>query len=654
MKKTIFKDSFNVELHSKFTEKLMSKKSRKSKSSEKVNLERPRPLVQGQNQKSISGAIVADEEREKGNSESRIDQNKWMGLLFLLLLIIGAMLYSRTSKYEFTLDDVIVYSENQFVQKGWSGINDILSNETFTGYFKDQKNLLSGARYRPLSLVTFAAEVGLWGENAGRAHLINWILYCINSFMVGWVILLLLKRRLDAKLLLTFASAASILFLLYPLHVEAVANIKGRDEILCLSFSLLSLWSYLKWNDTAHLKWLVLGMLATFLAFLAKESAIFLPILIPITILIFRPKYSGSNLFKSFISILFIALIYIIIRFKAVGYLLSSGTGLEDQDIMNNPYVGLTFSERLPNVMAILWKYIQLAIVPYPLTHDYYPWQIPLQQWSSPMALCGLMFFLVFIGALIWTWRKSPIYFYPLLWIGLSVMLISNLVINVGTILNERFLYYASFGIIFLFCLLLKYLWQKLKAGKYISSALFIGMTIFYFVVSYQRIPAWSNNFTLNSTGIKVSQNSSRANLFMGVSYFNKYQTLKDDSKWKMLDSASYFINRAVKIEPRFSSAASMSTGVAAEQYSRDNNLDTLLSNFRIAMERFPNLTFVAEYNKFLAGRGMSEAITKFYVDLYRNEIKKGNKDQARIYLQKGLAILPNNSILLQELNTLQ
>jgi hypothetical protein len=52
-------------------------------------------------------------------------------------------------------------------------IGKILSKESFAGFFGEQQNLLVGGRYRPLSLVTFAIEKGLFGQNAALSHFIN-------------------------------------------------------------------------------------------------------------------------------------------------------------------------------------------------------------------------------------------------------------------------------------------------------------------------------------------------------------------------------------------------------------------------------------------------------------------------------------------------
>ena len=76
----------------------------------------------------------------------------------LLLLALAGILYLNTLSNGYALDDKIVISNNQFTQQGFGGIIDHLTNESFVGFFGTQKELVAGARYRPLSLITFSIE----------------------------------------------------------------------------------------------------------------------------------------------------------------------------------------------------------------------------------------------------------------------------------------------------------------------------------------------------------------------------------------------------------------------------------------------------------------------------------------------------------------
>ena len=76
-------------------------------------------------------------------------------LIILVLLAVG--LNINTLFHEYALDDIVVMTENRFVEKGIKGIPDILTSDYVNGY-STQENILTGARYRPFSLLIFALE----------------------------------------------------------------------------------------------------------------------------------------------------------------------------------------------------------------------------------------------------------------------------------------------------------------------------------------------------------------------------------------------------------------------------------------------------------------------------------------------------------------
>ena len=108
-------------------------------------------------------------------------KNKWVALFASLAVVI--LIYGRTFTFDYVLDDKIVFTENSLVKKGWSGIPKLLTTESFSGYFGEQKDILPGARYRPLSLVTFAIEFAFFGQNSGISHMLNALLYLICALI---------------------------------------------------------------------------------------------------------------------------------------------------------------------------------------------------------------------------------------------------------------------------------------------------------------------------------------------------------------------------------------------------------------------------------------------------------------------------------------
>jgi hypothetical protein len=183
-----------------------------------------------------------------------------------ILFALAFLLYVLTFGHGFVLDDPMSVELNQYVQKGISGIPDILTSNYRAGVEGANS---SGQVYRPLSLIMFAIEHDLAPNSTFLLHFINVLLYAFSAVAV-W----LLYRALlpNASYLLPFAAA--VLFVAHPIHTEVVANIKSRDEILALLFIALSLWACVKYLQQNTIGWLLAMIGSYFLALLSKESAI--------------------------------------------------------------------------------------------------------------------------------------------------------------------------------------------------------------------------------------------------------------------------------------------------------------------------------------------------------------------------------------------
>ena len=106
-------------------------------------------------------------------------------LALALLSVLAIGLYISTVGFDYALDDEMVITGNKFTQRGFDGMGDIFKYESFRGYFGEQKNLIEGDRYRPLSIATFAAEVGIFGSNhPAIGHFLNILLYILTAFLL--------------------------------------------------------------------------------------------------------------------------------------------------------------------------------------------------------------------------------------------------------------------------------------------------------------------------------------------------------------------------------------------------------------------------------------------------------------------------------------
>ena len=106
------------------------------------------------------------------------NQPGWMGnrrLHLMLLFALGFFLYANTFGHDYSQDDAIVITDNMFTTQGVKGFGGILQYDTFYGFFKEEgkAKLVAGGRYRPFSLLTFALEYSIFGENPTVSHIVN-------------------------------------------------------------------------------------------------------------------------------------------------------------------------------------------------------------------------------------------------------------------------------------------------------------------------------------------------------------------------------------------------------------------------------------------------------------------------------------------------
>ncbi|MBK8954929.1 MAG: hypothetical protein IPM34_05150 [Saprospiraceae bacterium] len=521
----------------------------------------------------------------------------WM---FGIHTVLALILYAASLSFGYVLDDIIVFSENSYVQKGIKGIWDILSTESFTGYFGEQKDLVAGARYRPLSLVSFALDFEMFGNKPKVSHLINILMYALTATLLYSLIKILLKDQPSRFLLWGIPSITSVLFLTHPIHSEAVANIKGRDEIMCLLFCLAASISWIKQFDSGKKKFGIISCLCFLAALFSKENAITFLAIMPISVYYFRNQEFKKAILDSW-PLFVCATLFVGVRWLVIGYLLSSGQVITD--LMNNPFIGMTLAEKSATLFYTFIWYYKLLFFPHPLTHDYYPYHVPKSEWTDLIPLLSLV---VTLGLLYLAYRyrkTKKIISYCLLYYFITFSIVSNLVFPVGTFMNERFLFMPSVAFSFLSAYFIYSLFNYTdrKLFRILAMSIFGILITAYSAKTIQRVPDWKDGFTLNLAAVKVSKNSARINLFTGVSYFQKSQSEMDPSKKSTyLQVAENYIDRALLIFPQYGQALNMKAGILAEWLKRNNDIHTFLKKLESVIKIKPDLDFVSKYMDYL------------------------------------------------------
>jgi len=460
-----------------------------------------------------------------------------------IIFALASALYLNTLSHQFALDDSIVIGQNIFTRRGTAGISGILTKDTFFGFFREENTYLAGGRYRPLTLVMFAVEAQVFGtqmkapdgsplkDDKGYVlyeyspfvgHLGNLLLYGLLCIIVYRLFLLLFcppgSKAGDVKGYFV-AAAGAILFTAHPIHTEVVANIKGRDEILCLLFALLTCYWTLKafYTPGRRILYLAGAVASYFLALFSKENPMTFLAVIPLMLFCFARTDKPLAAFVP--QVLAYTAPFVVTAgvfwFGIRGPIVGTGVSGEVMELMNNPflrfsgngYVPISGAERFATVLHTWLKYLQLLAVPHPLTHDYYPRHIELMKMSSPTVVLSL---LVHLGALVYALirlpKKDPVAFGILYYLA-TFSVVSNLIFPVGTNMGERFMFIPSVGIAMMIALGA----QRLFPRNYQVATIAVGVVaLLYAGKTIVRNPAWHDDYTLFSTDVKTSPNSAK------------------------------------------------------------------------------------------------------------------------------------------------
>jgi hypothetical protein len=185
-------------------------------------------------------------------------------LICLVLLLVTASIYWQVKGHDFVnYDDPEYVVDNPHVNTG-------LNAENISWAFT---STVYAANWHPLTWLSHMLDVQLFGLNAGRQHLMN-VLY----HLVTTMLLLLLLYRMTGSYWKSFFVAA--LFALHPLHVESVAWISERKDVLSTLFWMLAILLYVLY--VKHPTWLryLSATCAFALGILSKPMVITLPLVL--------------------------------------------------------------------------------------------------------------------------------------------------------------------------------------------------------------------------------------------------------------------------------------------------------------------------------------------------------------------------------------
>ncbi|MCD6010999.1 MAG: bacteriophage receptor, outer rane subunit [Flavipsychrobacter sp.] len=483
--------------------------------------------------------------------------NQWYNsfkIQAIIIAVLSVAFYWNTFKHEYALDDTVVILKNEYVHQGFAGIKDIMTKDAYFSYYEQLKstNQLSGGRYRPLSIATFAVEQQFFGAVTDPAkdsiinygigyeqeapyekkfiqemhvrHVVNVLLYALMGIVLLWFLRSVVFKNSPLP-----AFIAALLFAVHPIHTEVVANVKSRDEIMSLLFICLTFICAFKTRGQGGKKWLVLGLLSYFLAFLSKEYAITLVVLLPVAFYLLNRETVKKSLLAS-LPYFAVAAVYLFIRFQIIG----PRSELSDDDIQINPYAWASASEKLATEIATSLNYLKLLIFPHPLSSDYSYNQIPYKEFGHPLVWASILAHVALVVGFFWFMKKHPILSFAIAFYVLNLLMVNNFLFDIGATMGERLIFHASVGFMIAIAYLLSIVLQKVGSIQTRQGLAIGGITLIVILCGFKTIHRnkdWKNDETLFMQDINTSPNSFLVNANVATLLINRSDFEQNEQK---------------------------------------------------------------------------------------------------------------------------
>lgn len=418
--------------------------------------------------------------------------SRWPGWLPLLAAILC---YALTLNGTFIYDDVELLLEDP-------RLNDPARwRELFTRSFNGGEDNL----YRPLVSLSFLLQHRLHGPIAWPYHLVNVALHALASVTVASLARRLAGRAADPSAQ-TFATVAGLLFAVHPVHVEAVAGITGRAELLCAIGVCAALGRLVEPTGRHDLLVILSGFV---LALLSKEHAMILPVLAGAWLLALRARGGPPDPTTRRLHAMAFGTTSILLAFYVVARqsFLKFDWDRSFLDWTIQPLILASPTARWTLPLELLGRYVALLIAPTHLSIDHgYAVVLPRVRWDTLYPYLGV---LAATGWLAWVAvsirKRSATSLFLALASAVSLAIPMNLVAIIGTVFGERLMYLPSAFLLIAAAISLAALPRRVNlALATVISLLFAARTVAYATEWQDRLLFYERSLQRQPTSIRL------------------------------------------------------------------------------------------------------------------------------------------------------
>ena len=420
---------------------------------------------------------------------SPVGFNPWLIAVILFITFI-AYLPALQNELLKTWDDQAYVTNNSLIKD--------LSLAGIVKIFKEDRGLY--ANYHPLTTLSLAVNYSISGISPAWYHLTNLFIHLVNTLLVFLFIFLLPGRKVIA------AAIAALLFGIHPMHVESVAWVSERKNVLYTMFFLGSLISYQHFlKQPKDLKFYILSLALFACSLFSKAMAAPLPLVLFLIDYLNKRKWNGKMILEKLPFFLFS------IGFGILAMKIQSESNSTSSDLFS-------LSQRLLHGCYGFTTYIVKIIAPVGLSAIYpYPYPLVNSAWvlNSIPAILYITFFLtmcfwiVMIILIIKRSEKTRILSFGVLFYTFTIFLVLQFIPVGRVIMADRYSYLPSIGIFILIGFVAEHFYAQKKYRFILISVVSVYAGILA-VTTFEYIKVWKNDETLWTDVINRYPNDSR------------------------------------------------------------------------------------------------------------------------------------------------
>jgi len=436
---------------------------------------------------------------------------KWVWFALAVVVITTFAIYFNAIRFNILYswdDNVYIRENNDILSLHWANIKLF-----FTKFY--------AGNYHPLTILTYALEYNIGSGKPSILHFNNILLHIVNTCLV-----FVLIRKISPKNAIVALITAAF-FAVHPVHVESVAWVSERKDVLYSFFFLLSLIMYMDYLKLHKAKHMFYSAVFFLLSCLSKSAAVILPLVMVLLDYYTDRKFTWKMMLEK-VPFFLISLIFGLLAIysqKSVG-------------VIQNWAPNMSAVEHLSVVCFSFISYLFKALIPVGLSAIYpYPLELgstlPLMYYIS-ILLVGLLFYLVWYSR---KWGKDVIFGF--LFFVITIILVLQILSVGAATMADRYTYIPYIGVFFMVGKLYENISVSLnntirKYNNYLLTVLVIGFVTFT-AISNDRVDVWTNEDTLFSDVINKYPYSSKAYFMRGGFYImhDAYEVYANNPKEK-------------------------------------------------------------------------------------------------------------------------